>query len=84
VILSLVCRGSGLVYSVLPVTLDCPLLIAALTFLSGVISVSGLSILDCRSNVFYSVLPVSLDCPFLIAALTFCIRCYQCLWIVQS
>ena len=39
----------------LPVTLDCPFLIAPLVF----------------SNIVYPMLPVSLDCPFLIAPLVF-------------
>jgi hypothetical protein len=71
----------------LPVSLDCPLLIAPSVFsnvylscVSYVASFSGLSFVDCPFGILYhlfvlclvySMLSVSLDCPFVIAPLVF-------------
>ena len=69
-----------LVYQVLPVALDCPILITSSVFSNvyfhpaGVASVSGLSILDCRFGFLYH----------LFSSRVLCTRCCQCLWIVQS
>ena len=60
----------------LPVSMDCPFLIAPSVFsnvycVSYVASFSGLSIFDCPSVFSNVYLPVSLDCPFLIASSVF-------------
>ena len=88
-----------LVYNVLPVSLDCPVLIAPSVFsLSCVlytICYQFLWIVQCSlllqyfPRLVYNVLPVSLDCPFLIAPSVFSLSCvlyticYQFLWIVH-
>ena len=61
----------------LPVSLDCPFLIAC---------VSGLSIPYCLCLcIVHSLLPVSLDCPFFIACVSGLSILYcLCLWIVHS
>ena len=77
-----------LVVLMLPVSPDCPLLIAPLVCLRSVscgpnvASVSGLSIIDCPFGVFVQclvvlMLPVSPDCPLLIAPLV-CLRSVSC------
>jgi hypothetical protein len=66
----------------LSVSLDCPFLI--------VVSVPGLSILDCCQCLWIVhswLLSVSLDCPFLIVVSVsglLILDCCQCLWIVHS
>ena len=77
-----------LVVLMLPVSPDCPLLIALLVCLRSVscgpnvASVSGLSIIDCPFGVFVQclvvlMLPVSPDCSLLIAPLV-CLRSVSC------
>ena len=60
-----------LVWPMLPVSLDCPLLIAPSVFSSScvdnVASVSGLSIVDCPFSIIFVL----------------CGQCCQCLWIVH-
>ena len=73
-----------LVYPVLPVSLDCPFLIAPSVFsnvyfrpvscVPGVASFSGLSILDCPFCILYR----------LFSSCVLCTRCCQFLWIVHS
>ena len=71
-----------LVYPMLPVSLDCPCLIAPSSCVSYVASFSGLSMFDCPSSCVSYVASFSglsmFDCPFVL-----CILCCQFLWIVH-
>ena len=82
----------------LPVSLECPLLIAtSLVFVvyivPNVACVFGMSIIDCHLGwsslcILCQMLPVSLECPLLIATsvglrCVFCAKCCLCLWNVH-
>ena len=67
-----------LVYPMLPVSLDCPFLIAPSVFSNIVYPMLPVSLdfpfliaPSVFSNIVYPMLPVSLDCPFLIAPSVF-------------